>query len=558
MADSQRSAGLGDWLWLLAVLLVGGAMIVTEADRTGGTFDEAFYLETGLNRWRTGSTAKLMDVGTMPLPVDVQTLPLYLIEQVRGIDWNLTADFREMLTIARRGTLIFWALALIYGWRIARSIGGPWAGRLAVLTLALEPTHLAHAALATTDVAITACILMFAYHYRAGRDGPWMNRVGLPALLGGIAILAKASAIVFCPLCVLAIEFERRWLASVETAAWPRFKESIRALLSPAFRHESAVIAGLALVLTCVYCGNDFEAHPKIVAAAYDMQPGTGRDICVWLAGHARIFNNAFVGLWFQIHHNMHGHGSFLVGEVSPRAVWYYFPVALSIKLPVAILMTPLILALVARRSLFNWPILASLMLLIFSLNCRVQIGVRMQLPLIALACVGMCSALPSLPLRGVAGAWAATMSLWLGVAAVNNWPRHLSYINELYGGPEHGEELVSDSNFDWGQGLPDLAAWAEKKGLSDVPVWYFGTDPQVLQPPLRLAPLHGFEITNGEQLRHHVGARYLAVSTTISHGSYLQEPSWLLRRAAATPPVDRTRTFLIYDVDQLTGEPRP
>src|SRR6266568_3509920 len=135
MADSNRSARLFDWLWLVAVGVAGTAMIVTASERTGGTFDEWFYLDAGLNRWRTGSTGTLMDNGTMPLPVDVQTLPLYLMERWRGTPWDLKTEYHEALHIARHGTLLFWALTLLYGWRIARSVGGPWAGRLAIQIL---------------------------------------------------------------------------------------------------------------------------------------------------------------------------------------------------------------------------------------------------------------------------------------------------------------------------------------------------------------------------------------------------------------------------------------
>src|SRR5262245_55655946 len=124
MADSDRSAGIYDWLWLVAIGVAGAAIIVTASERTGGTVDEWFYLEAGLQRWRSGSTGRLMDNGTMPLPVDVQTLPLYLIERSRGREWELRPEYHEAVSIARRGTLVFWVLSLLYGWRIARSIGG--------------------------------------------------------------------------------------------------------------------------------------------------------------------------------------------------------------------------------------------------------------------------------------------------------------------------------------------------------------------------------------------------------------------------------------------------
>ena len=35
------------------------------------------------------------------------------------------------------------------------------------------------------------------YHFRAGRDGPWLRRVGWPALWFAAAVLAKASGLVF-------------------------------------------------------------------------------------------------------------------------------------------------------------------------------------------------------------------------------------------------------------------------------------------------------------------------------------------------------------------------
>ena len=48
------------------------------------------------------------------------------------------------------------------------------AGRFAVVLQATEPSLLGHACLATTDIAVTAMILVFAYHYDRGRDGSRM------------------------------------------------------------------------------------------------------------------------------------------------------------------------------------------------------------------------------------------------------------------------------------------------------------------------------------------------------------------------------------------------
>ena len=51
-------------------------------------------------------------VGTMPLPVDVQTLPLYLWECCRGCPIDPVAELHLVLPFARAATLLFWGLLL--------------------------------------------------------------------------------------------------------------------------------------------------------------------------------------------------------------------------------------------------------------------------------------------------------------------------------------------------------------------------------------------------------------------------------------------------------------
>jgi hypothetical protein len=57
----------------------------------------------------------------------------------------------------------------------------------------------------------------------------------------------------------------------------------------------------------------------------------------------------------------------------------------------------------------------------------------------------------------------------------------HLSYMNELAGGPLQGYESLADSNFDWGQDLAGLARWLEAHGVREpINLCYFGTaDPR-------------------------------------------------------------------------------
>ncbi len=225
-----------DRAWLLTCVAASSLWCLTAAQRLGATFDEPVYVARGLEGWRTGSHAGLLRLGTMPLPADVQTLPLYLAEWWRGVPWDPAADLGSLLPWARVANLLFWTLLLIYGWRIGHSLAGPWGGRLATAVLACEPNLLAHAALATTDIALTACLLAFLHHFRAGRGAvsPW-RRVVVPGIWYGVALTSKASALVFGPLCALAIESERLLLRPSEgewessSAAWSRFlHDSVR------------------------------------------------------------------------------------------------------------------------------------------------------------------------------------------------------------------------------------------------------------------------------------------------------------------------------------------
>ena len=564
-----RGAWLLDWLWLLAWGAASSAWCLTASARVGVTFDEPIYLQRGLEGWRTGSHAGLLRLGTMPLPIDVQTFPLYLYEKWTGTALDPAAACHRVLPWARAGTLVFWWLLLAYGRLAGRHLAGPWGGRAAVALLACEPNLLAHATLATTDVAVSAAVLALAYHFRAAREAGWGWRVGVPALCYAAALLAKASGLVFGVLVLLAVEAERVLREGRARGQGPR---GLWAAFAP-FRRDVVQVGVLGLALTFVYCGSDWQPEASFVKWARGLPDGAARAAMTWLAENLTIFSNAGEAIVRQVRHNLRGHGVYLLGEVHPRALWYYFPVALSIKLPAALLLLFAALAVTRPAALLNWSCAAAAVLLLFSLNCRVQIGIRLVLPLVALAVVGAAAAAvvgakgrkgegfgcrpfaPS-PFRPfAAGALSPllllTAVLWTAASAIKVWPHGLCYANELWGGTGRAYLRLSDSNFDWGQGLKDLAAWQRGRELPVLDVWYFGTDPAAASPALRQVPLHAAPFADADELRAMMSGRYLAVSATLVHGMPALAPPH--RRAAAffraREPTDRAATFLIYDL---------
>ncbi len=331
---------------------------------------------------------------------------------------------------------------------------------------------------------------------------------------------------------------------------------ALAAVRDRGFRRDLFQVVGLGLVVVFVYCGSDWCVSPSFVEWAQGLPEGPARTVMAWCADHCRIFSNAGMALVRQVRHNVQGHGVFLDGQVARRAIWYYFPAALSIKATAPMLLLPLLLLLVGRRSLANWACKVVLALLLFSLVCRVQIGIRLMLPLLGLACIGLAAAL--------AGAWqragsagrrsfvtgmATVGCAWMVWSALGVWPHGLCFTNELWGGTAGGYRLLSDSNYDWGQGLKELADWQRGHRAADLDVLYYGTDPALKRLPMRSLSYADLHSTEPDEIPKAAQGRTLAVSTTLLYGSFSEAPQFklLVTWLRQWRPVDRTTTFFIY-----------
>ncbi|MGB8352763.1 MAG: hypothetical protein WCD79_02660, partial [Chthoniobacteraceae bacterium] len=497
-------------------------------------------------------------LGTMPLAIDLQTLPLYIWERCHGTQINIDRDIGWILPWARAGNLVFWAILVIYVFRTARSLAGSWAGRIAAAFVVCEPGLLGHAALATTDISVTAMLVVFAFEFHAGRGKGWLRRLAIPSVLYGIAILAKASALVFAPVCMIVIEFDRLWrsetLSATPVADWrARFIFLRNGLWE--FRRDFFKVIGLGLLVTFIYCGSDWTTEPTFITWAQSLKPGALHDNMLWISEHLRIFTNAGEGLAQQIKHNMRGHYSYILGQEHKRAVWYYFPVAYTIKCSIVFLLLPLGIAMVRRRALWNWPVLIAFVLLVYSVTCRVQLGIRFMFPLIALAAAGYGAAIVialrennSAVKRAALTAFVVLGLLYNGIASARVWPEGICYTNELWGGTRNGYLYLSDSNYDWGQGLPELLQWRETHSIDVIDIWYFGLDPRAGVLPLRKMSTKKGEFPSIED---QVRGKCVAVSTTLLYGAYASSPTvgedtMAFFRAQKT--MDRTTTYFIYD----------
>jgi hypothetical protein len=546
-----------DVAWLLLWGTLSSAWCLSAARDLSAGFDEPYYLRWGLESFRNGSNQQLMRAGTMPLPVDVEYLPIYLWERHRGEPFDVDRDFHTILPYARAMNLVFWWILLVYGMLVARTFGGTWAGRFAVVLIATEPSLLGHACLATTDISVTGLILAFAYHYYHGRDAGRVRRWLIPGVLYGVATAAKASALTFVPLVMLAFEIPRLYAAGAFRP--PLGAGRIRHLwrLSSGFRWDCWKVLLVGTVVVWTYCGCDWTTQGSFVKLADNLpDDSTGTPAIRWLAHNLKVFPNAGEAFAYQIKHNMRGHPSNTLGVWYPRSIWYHFPLLLTIKLTLATLVLAVGLLVRQPRSLATPIGLAALLFLLFSLNCRVQIGIRLVFPLVAVLLVALASglgrAIDGLPERSK-GVFLVVFATVFAFPAIRTWPDGIRYVNVLWGGPDEAYPLLADANYDWGQGLKDLDRWTAEHDLPTAKVWYYGMDPVIGKDPARLLALHDplvYPTAVPADVWKHVRGKVVAVGMSLRYGypGLTTSMPAVLEFFEKQEPIGRTRTFLVYD----------
>lgn len=574
-APAARAPRWPDVVWLAVLAAWSAAWCLSAAPKLGVTYDEPFYLDAGMDAWRgwtraDGETPRWDHSscalnGVMPLPIDALTLPLFVQEYRSGEKLGPGEAKLAKLRWARAVTLGWFWLLIFSGWRLGRAVGGPWAGRIAAGLLAADPNFLGHASVATTDVCVCATLMAFTRAVYAGRGGGWWKRLLLPGLWYGVAAVSKLSALLYGGVILVVLEVCFRFASGAMSrpegaglGAWGRSLAGavVRSVLNAA----GVIVIGVAF--TFVFLGFPDEGSKPFVKVAASVPAGEP-----WKERYARWSEGAASGqvpyaacaFAFQWWYNARGRATFLDGTFYPESYRWYFPRVLLMKVPLPIF--ALVLLVLPRvRAAANPLTFVALLLLATLLTAKLQIGVRLAFPVVAIGYVALAVAVargyprcgPRLAAPAVLAL--AAISLWV-------WPHGLGYINQAHGGPKEAYRLVTDSNVDWGHGLPDLKEWHAANGAPPICVWYFGTDPAVNREPFQKFAPESFKpvITDEREFRRAVGPRVLAVGHTVATLHPDRPPAKVvaLEYLRTRRPLARTVTFTLYDFrDEESGPP--
>lgn len=489
---------------------IGALRIVTTYKIFNQTTDEPAHLATGME-WLQRGTYNIEPLHPPLARVAIALGPylsgLRLAGQGTMIEEGneillARGQYLHNLTLARLGVLPFFVLATFLVWHWGRVRYGPGPAFLAALLFTTSPVILAHAGLATTDMAITATFTGALMAYIKLLEQPSYLRSIVLGLVAGLAILSKFSALIFLPACGISL-LVWRWVverrANKQAELTKRFRWG-RGTALIALTAVLVVWAGYRFSLGSV---TDAAARPHLVLDRFFGIKGTLHNFAYSVAESRWIPAPAFFrGLIAVRRKEARGHKSYLLGQVRETGWYYFFPVALAVKTPLPFLVLIGIgvfclgrVTLRERDWIAATPLVAGLALLLACMPSQINIGVRHILPIY-----------PPLSLIGGVGAWWCSTSIrpkylgialllslfsWQAASSVRAHPDYLAYFNELAG--QHPERILIDSDLDWGQDLYRLSATLEQRRITEVSIAYAGTaDLRYFSlPPFRILPPH-------------------------------------------------------------------
>jgi 4-amino-4-deoxy-L-arabinose transferase-like glycosyltransferase len=480
-ASAASTFLLGGWQPWAALLLLAAmfAQLLGAATQLSATIDEGFHITSGYEYLRTGHM-RLFDEH-VPVAKALFAWPLSFVpdltppEEAPGwAEGNLIRAAQEtvlayqpidrVIVSPRVAVALLTVLLGITVYRWSATLFGRTAGVFALALFAFDPNILAHGSLATTDMGAVAFIFWAVWAFSRYLYNPNARRWWATALLLGLALGAKLTALLLLP--VLAV------LALVD--AWVKAdRDRLQALLRRALSY-CCIVAVAALVVWAAYA---FE-----VRALPNVANGT---IALPAASH--------IERWLRLQDNLnYGRESFLLGQNGMHGWWQYFPVAFALKTPIpTLLLCALTLGALAfgRRqrptdelALWLFPLLYA----IASLASTLNIGYRHLLPLLPFLFVSAgrlndvrLRAVPSVrPERSeISGQQLVTIRrtllvilvLWLCVGTLLIRPHYLAFFNAVAGGADEGYKFLADSNTDWGQTLKALAVYQRNNRLGPV-----------------------------------------------------------------------------------------
>jgi 4-amino-4-deoxy-L-arabinose transferase-like glycosyltransferase len=418
----------------------------------GWTYDEAFHLQWSERFLDAGITERASEERfNSKTPIMVPSVLVRKAARAAGV-----SDARALRFAARVPCALWLALLLATVYVATRRWISPAAAALATAAAALDPNLVAHASLATTDVAFALAALATLVTALALWVRPSLRASLLFGVALGLAFVAKVSAVLLVPGVAVVPLLARRedgargwrpaftWVAMGLLVAWVvvsgayLFRGMGRPLAELGFRSSlfqrvERALPGLTLPV------------PEAFLTALDASLGSER----------RDWNIVILGRRY------------------PTGVWYYFAFLWLVKTPLLLLAAEVVGLVRAARDaavrhnplvrLLAWNV--ALTLTYFSLFFHAQIGYRYVLMAVPMAYIVAAAGLATLPWRRPWTVLAAVVVLVSAAEDVAYLGDPLAFTSLAVQPKRLALRLVADSNIDWGQNREDVADLMAERG---------------------------------------------------------------------------------------------
>jgi hypothetical protein len=396
-----------------------------------------------------------------------------------------TADF--IIFRARMGVIVFVLLLALLTFQAGKEMFGTAAGLVAITLVAFEPTLLTNGPFVTTDATVSCMFLAGIYSLYRWVKAPSLLRLLIVGLSCGLALAAKHSAILLLPMMIvlLAGELTYYWISIRRTT-------SGNALLRVCGFHAFKLFGGLvaisaiAILVLWAFYGFRYAARPAglhldpdLATSAQGLKSLEAQGIHFFARYH--LLPESYLYGLADVRQMGNGMPTYIFGKVYGHGVWFYFPVAMAIKLTLGMFG----LLGIAAAALFTgrfrltreiyYLVVPTVIYLAVVIASPLNIGIRHILPtlafLILLAAGGACA------MARNSKRWSYAVAVIVAAHCISSlmvFPNYMAYANEAWGGPSQTYRYLTDSNTDWGQQLIAVKDYIEKHNIHDCWFAYF------------------------------------------------------------------------------------
>ena len=498
--------------------------------------------------------------------------------------------------LLRRSRAMMLILGLLLGAVIAAwswKLGGAAAAIAATTCFCLDPNFLAHAPLVKNDVSMTlVAIAMFAIAWSVGRRARVWN-VALLALLCGVAVCVKFTGIVLI-LALVIVLLARVWmpiewnvlgrtinrrsakfgsvvlilavcLAVSYAMIWGTYRFRFDPSPDASVRMDLHAAARECISTEMTLANPNHQPTPQEISSR---TPPLPMRVALFADQH-HLLPQAWTYGFAITYARTRMRKAYLLGEIRDQGWWYYFPMVMLFKTPIATLAAMLLMIELgiagwrnrSAKSAAGWwsaiCIAAPVAIVLFmAMIGRIDIGIRHILviyPFIFIA-IGVAFARLWHRRRMLVTVIGLLLAIGLLVETAAAFPNYIAFFNAASGGSRAGVDLLGDSNLDWGQDLPLLRLWQDDHPDKPIYLCYFGcADPAYYHIAYVNLPESDASDRSGPRPNPRRGG-VIAISATQLQGIYLTPNARShYERLRSAHPIDVLGgSIYIYDISDL------